>query len=383
MWSRKRCWIRGRLAGRGQLLRRVLADRVEHPEPGLAEHLGLAHHQGLVDQRGERVEDGGRGHQFVGAHLLGHLQRPARRRPTAAAAAPAPARSAGRGSSRWRPAASAAAARAARSPVVSSPNRSATRIRICSTDSARTRAAASSIASGMPSSDRQIAATAAALAGRQREAGRGRRRPGRRTAGPPPPRTRRRTRRPAAGPARRSRPPPAAARGWWRSAAGPARRPAAAGQSRAQASSRCSQLSSASTSERGAQRVGERVERAGGPSPRRRRAADATRATTRSGLDTSASSDVAGAVGEARRPSAASARSARRVLPMPPGPVSVTIRPANTSLRSSSSSCSRPTKLFGSVGRFRPYVRTSVHQYPDPARDVPLADGIAYAYPIT
>ena len=30
---------RGRLARRGQLLRRVLADRVEHPEPGLAEHL--------------------------------------------------------------------------------------------------------------------------------------------------------------------------------------------------------------------------------------------------------------------------------------------------------------------------------------------------------
>ncbi len=65
------------LARRGQLLRRVRADRVEHPEPGLAEHLGLPHHQRLVDERGHRVENLRRGHQVVGAHLLGHLERPA------------------------------------------------------------------------------------------------------------------------------------------------------------------------------------------------------------------------------------------------------------------------------------------------------------------
>jgi hypothetical protein len=48
-----------------------------------------------------------------------------------------------------------------RGPVamVSSLNLSATRMRICSTASTRTRAAASSIASGMPSRSRQIAVT--------------------------------------------------------------------------------------------------------------------------------------------------------------------------------------------------------------------------------
>ena len=54
---------------------------------------------------------------------------------------------------------------AVRLPVVSSPNRSASRSAICSTDSARTRAAASSIASGTPSSARHSAATAPTLAG--------------------------------------------------------------------------------------------------------------------------------------------------------------------------------------------------------------------------
>ena len=59
---------------------------------------------------------------------------------------------------RWRGAAD-------RSPAVSSPNRSSSRALICSTESARTLAAASSMASGMPSSARQIEATAATLAG--------------------------------------------------------------------------------------------------------------------------------------------------------------------------------------------------------------------------
>ena len=59
---------------------------------------------------------------------------------------------------RWRGAAD-------RSPAVSSPNLSSSRAMICSTDSARTRAAASSIASGMPSSARQIEVTAATLSG--------------------------------------------------------------------------------------------------------------------------------------------------------------------------------------------------------------------------
>ena len=59
---------------------------------------------------------------------------------------------------RWRGAAD-------RWPAVSSPNRSSRRALISSTDSARTRAAASSIASGMPSSARQIEVTTAALSG--------------------------------------------------------------------------------------------------------------------------------------------------------------------------------------------------------------------------
>ena len=47
-----------------------------------------------------------------------------------------------------------------RLPPVSSRNRSSSRSAICWTDSARTRAAASSMASGMPSSRRQISTTA-------------------------------------------------------------------------------------------------------------------------------------------------------------------------------------------------------------------------------
>ena len=52
---------------------------------------------------------------------------------------------------------------AVRSPVVRSRNRSASRAPICSTDSARTRAAASSMARGIPSSARHSVATAPAL----------------------------------------------------------------------------------------------------------------------------------------------------------------------------------------------------------------------------
>ena len=52
-----------------------------------------------------------------------------------------------------------------RSPAVSNPNLSSSRAAIWSTDSARTRAAASSIASGIPSSARQIAVMAATLSG--------------------------------------------------------------------------------------------------------------------------------------------------------------------------------------------------------------------------
>ena len=94
-----------------------------------------------------------------------------RRRPTAAAAASAPARRAGRSSSRSAPAASAGAAAPSgcrRSAAGS--GRPAARA-ICSTGSAFTRAAASSIASGMPSSRWQTCATAGAFAAVTAKAG--------------------------------------------------------------------------------------------------------------------------------------------------------------------------------------------------------------------
>ena len=163
---------------------------------------------------------------------------------------------------------------AARSPVVSSRNRSSTRIRDLFhrqradpgggqldrqrdavqrpadrrhrgarwLGSARNRARS-------PRRVRRTAATASAGADRARPAGR-----------------------PAAGPARRVSP---ATRSGSRLVAGSAQvgRGARSSrwQSRAQASSRCSQLSSASSIVRGLQRVGERVKQRRGPSPRPRR----------------------------------------------------------------------------------------------------------------
>ena len=62
---------------------------------------------------------------------------------------------------------------AVRAPPVSNRNRSCRPSRISASDSARTRAAASSIASGMPSRRRQISATAAALSSVTREIGPG------------------------------------------------------------------------------------------------------------------------------------------------------------------------------------------------------------------
>ena len=244
---------------------------------------------------------------------------------------------------------------AVRSPVVSSPNRSATRSRICSTDSARTRAAASSIASGMPSSGRQIVRHSAAFARVSAKPGRvaTARSAKSRTASPcEEPSAGSGGARPAAAPARRSRPRPAAARGSWPAAAGPARRPAAGWQSRAHASSRCSQLSSASTSVRG-RSASASVSSSGRPSSSVTPTADATRADTRSG---------AGDVGELRRSRRrrGTRRPSRRARAARAG--SCRCRPARSvspsasrgrSLRSSSSSCSRPTKLFGSLGRSR------------------------------
>ena len=181
-----------------------------------------------------------------------------RRRPPAAGAAPAPARRAGRGSSRSSPAASAGAAARSGSPRGQQPE-AVVRAgpAICSTAAARcTRAAASSIASGMPSSRRQIWATAAAFCVGQREARRGRPRPldeephGRRYA----------ARRAGGGERRPGRGRPGRARARSTSPATPSgsrlvartRSPGQARSSasarRAQASTRCSQLSSTSSS---------------------------------------------------------------------------------------------------------------------------------------
>ena len=66
-----------RLARRGKPFRRVLADRVEHPEPGLAEYCRLADHQRLIQQRAQRVQHASGRDLLVRTDPLRHLDRPA------------------------------------------------------------------------------------------------------------------------------------------------------------------------------------------------------------------------------------------------------------------------------------------------------------------
>ena len=148
----------GALARLVEALAGVLADRLQHPVAGRrAVGLRDRHHDRLVDQRREQLE-----HLRTRPRRHRPAPRPRpwrrRRRPRAGGPPRVPARS-----SRsqlqsttarrvwWR-------GRAVRAPEVSSRNRSSRRAAISAGDSVRSRAAASSIGSGWPSSRRQISA---------------------------------------------------------------------------------------------------------------------------------------------------------------------------------------------------------------------------------
>ena len=144
------------LARLAQPLQRVLAHRLEQVIARCAIVGALRGHQRSIDQarRGDRAP-----------RIRPRRRRrlPPRRRacirprtPRCAAAAPARRRPGGRSSTGWWRAACCWRPSAARLLPVRSRKRSSRRARISSTDSSFTRAAASSIASGMPSSRRQI-----------------------------------------------------------------------------------------------------------------------------------------------------------------------------------------------------------------------------------
>ena len=218
----------------------------------------------------------------------------------------------------------------------------------------RTRAAASSIASGIPSSRRQIRVTAAALSSVTRKSARAWR-------------ARSSNSRPASLRKTPSTVAPASGAGsdGTRQTHSPSmpigsrlvtrrRTPGAfsntARPSRAHAASRCSALSIRITSSRSATNV---VNAASGSSPTWGRPPKAASATTgtRDGSATGARSAHHTPSGEPAR-SARPASSARRVFPHPPDPVSVAKRARDTISRISASSRARPTKLEAMTGRF-------------------------------
>ena len=224
-------------------------------------------------------------------------------------------------------------------------------------ESARTRAAASSIASGMPSSRRQTSATAARVVVVEGESRAARRPPGRRTAAPPRAVARsvggRRARRRApSGGTRQARlaGDAPAARGWWPGSA-------AAGQAPQQ---RVGQLGAGVDQvlavvehqqqlpgSRAAASVGQRAR----PALSRRPSAAAVRSAT------SASPAPRPARPARRRPRTgrrAAASSASRVLPTPPGPVRVSSRDDASRLRTVVTASDPPVKTGERTGQVRP-----------------------------
>ena len=129
--------------------------------------------QRLVDQRGQQVEhrpaDRGRPRRRPPRRHRASIRR---RTPRAAEAALLLLARAGRGSSRPRRASVCWRGIAERAPPVNRRKRSPSPAAICSTPSTRTRAAASSIASGMPSRSWQICATPARSRRRRAKFGR-------------------------------------------------------------------------------------------------------------------------------------------------------------------------------------------------------------------
>ena len=165
---------------------------------------------------------------------------------------------------------------------------------------------------------------------------------------------------PAAGPARRSRRGRRAARGWWRGSRTSGHRCRTAATSRAQASTTCSQLSRRRSARR-RPRTAMSAVCAGwpgaSPAPIAVSAVPATSAGSARGARGARSTNhtppghgqPSGAPAPASTPAAA--WSARRVLPTPPAPVSVTSARAASSRRTSASSRPRPTKLVSWRGR--------------------------------
>ena len=242
---------------------------------------------------------------------------------------------------------------AVREPPVSRRKRSLRRPSICSGVRTRTRAAASSKASGMPSSRVQTDATAAALPALNRKVGRAAvaRSTNKRTesqspkaSGFWPPGGGR----PSGGRGRTDSPPMPRASRLVASTESLGHDFSSVSVSRATASIRCSQLSRISSSgwERRASKSAVRSR----PASSRRLRTPAISCSIRAGSDSSASSTSHVPPGYSSRASAASCK-ASRVLPVPPVPTSVTIRESASLACAAARSASRPIKEVRDAGR--------------------------------
>ena len=245
------------------------------------------------------------------AHRLGGLEREAAgEHAERARTAPARRGRAGRSSSRSRRAASAGARGASRGPELSRSSRRPSRSRIAAGVSTFMRAAASSIASGRPSRRAQICSMRALVAGRERQ-------PRVERAGAPRRTARPRARRPAAA-------APARARRRCRSAARLVTTSFARGEAASRrpssgaASSTCSKLS-ITQQDRVAGQHGRGLALAGAERLRRSRSRPAPGPRGRASATKRAPSANRGA-------SRCASSSAKRDLPIPPGPVSVSSR---------------------------------------------------------
>ena len=230
---------------------------VEEEAPGRGSRPGSVPASGAVLSGG--AGGGWPSQSMAGAQMASRRVqgRSRRRRRRGAGGGRARSRRAGRSSSPWRRAGSAAGAGAVRAPAVSRRKRSPRRAAICSTESTRARAAASSRASGRPSRRCADLGHGRSVGGRQGEAGAGgatrsrkRRTAGysaRRSGGSPAARVRGRERghRPA-----RPRPAPRAPPGWWPGCAPRGRRGGWPRRRRRTATTTCSQLSSSSSRRR-------------------------------------------------------------------------------------------------------------------------------------
>ena len=158
------------LATRGQLLESKLTDCLEQPRSRRRTRLGRALDQAVIDERRKGVDNPSRA--GVTGDRLGRLDgKAARKRPRRVNMVRAPRSSSARlheivsPNVRWRGGLS-------RGPPVSSSNGCASRGTISAGDRSLTRAAASSIANGRPSTRAQIAPTAPAFASERRKSGR-------------------------------------------------------------------------------------------------------------------------------------------------------------------------------------------------------------------